>query len=108
LGALAIQYAEKLGLKPIAIDIDNARLTDALNLGAVAAFNTRDPEFSNEIRKVTGGGLPAVCVFSGVTAAYASAVQCLAIGGLLMAVGMVSISSHSTTITSSCSQLNSK
>ncbi|KAE8331444.1 chaperonin 10-like protein [Aspergillus sergii] len=88
LGHLAVQYAVKMGLKPVAFDVDDSRLLHARSLGAVATFNVKDPELREKVQAETGGGVHAACVFSGAMSAYSSAQQTLRFGGLLMVVGL--------------------
>lgn len=56
-GLSAIMIAAAFGAKPIAIDIDNAKLSFAKTIGAVAAFNATDiHNIPEAIKEITQGG----------------------------------------------------
>ncbi|KAL3457228.1 chaperonin 10-like protein [Aspergillus heterothallicus] len=89
LGHLAIQYAKALGLKVIGIDISDAQLESARELGADATYNSSsDADYVRKLTALTGGGAHAAAVFSASNAAYADAPNVLRINGLLMVVGI--------------------
>ncbi|KAL4876848.1 chaperonin 10-like protein [Aspergillus karnatakaensis] len=89
LGHLAIQYAKAMGLKVIGIDISDAQLQSAVELGADATYNSgSDGSYAERIKELTGGGAHAAAVFSASNAAYASAPDVLRVNGLLMVVGI--------------------
>ncbi|KAH7561617.1 hypothetical protein BM1_02721 [Bipolaris maydis] len=90
LGQYAVQYAKAMGIKTIALDINDSQLAMAKKLGADAAFNSKtNPNYVDEIKKLTDGkGCHAAAVYSGSNVAYAGAPDLLRTGGLLMIVGI--------------------
>ncbi|KAL2784601.1 chaperonin 10-like protein [Aspergillus keveii] len=89
LGHLAIQYAKALGLKVIGIDISDAQLESARELGADATYNSSSgADYVGKLTALTGGGAHAAAVSSASNAAYGSAPNVLRINGLLMVVGI--------------------
>lgn len=79
-----------MGIKTIALDINDSQLAMAKKLGADAAFNSKtNPNYVDEIKKLTDGkGCHAAAVYSGSNVAYAGAPDLLRTGGLLMIVGI--------------------
>jgi alcohol dehydrogenase, propanol-preferring len=72
----------------IAVDIDDQTLANAKKAGVEHAFNSRsNPNFIEEIQKVTSGGADAVAVFTAVKAGYDIAPKTLKLGGKLVCVG---------------------
>ncbi|OAP61717.1 hypothetical protein AYL99_03920 [Fonsecaea erecta] len=89
LGQAAVQYAKAMGIKVIGLDISDETLTEAQRVGADLTVNSAtNPNYLDEIRKATGGGVHAAAVYSSSIAAYENAKKALRIGGLLMAVGL--------------------
>jgi propanol-preferring alcohol dehydrogenase len=90
LGQLAVQYAKAMGSKVIAIDINDKALASCKNQGADVTFNsqTQASNYTNEIKKLTNGGVHATAVFSGAPAAYKSAPGIIRPGGVLMVIGI--------------------
>ncbi|OQU94853.1 Alcohol dehydrogenase GroES-like domain-containing protein [Cladophialophora immunda] len=89
LGQAAVQYAKAMSAKVIALDINDETLAEATRVGADLTFNSAtNPNYLDEIRKATGGGVHAAAVYSASIAAYENAKNTLRIGGLLMAVGL--------------------
>ena len=63
-------------------------MANAKQAGVEYAFNSKsDPNFIEEIKKVTSGGADAVAVFTAVTAGYDVAPKTLKLGGKLVCVG---------------------
>ncbi|KAK5099098.1 hypothetical protein LTR70_001248 [Exophiala xenobiotica] len=88
LGQMAVRYAKASGLKVVAVDIDDETLAKAKQAGVEHTFNSRsDPNFIEELRKVTSGGADAVAVFTAVKAGYDVAPKTLKLGGKLVCVG---------------------
>lgn len=86
---MATQYAKKMGLNVIGIDINDATLDVCKKQGADAVFNSRSNEgYIEELKKLTNGGAHAVAVFSDADAAYATAPNVLRVNGLLMVIGL--------------------
>jgi D-arabinose 1-dehydrogenase-like Zn-dependent alcohol dehydrogenase len=78
-----------MGLKVVGIDINDDVLESAKKLGADATFNSRsNPNYIEELKKLTEKGAHAVAVFSAADAAYAAAPDVLRTGGLLMVIGI--------------------
>lgn len=90
LGQLAAQYARAMGLRVVGIDVADANLEEVKKQGAEAAFNSRtDPDWAAKIKKLTGGGVHAVAVYTNVLPAFTSATQCLRLGGTFMIIGVL-------------------
>lgn len=89
LGQLATQYAKAMQLNVIAIDINDETLAICKSQGADHVFNSKtNPNYVDDIKKLTSGGCHATAVFSASNAAYASAPKLLRVNGLLMVVGI--------------------
>lgn len=89
LGQLATQYAKAMGLKVVALDINDRALEICKKQGADATFNSMiNKTYVEELKKLTGGGAHAAAVFSDTDAAYAHAKDVLRLGGTLMMVGL--------------------
>lgn len=55
LGHIAVQYARAMGLRVVAVDIDDTKLALATRLGAEVAVNARTADVVAEVQKATGG-----------------------------------------------------
>jgi propanol-preferring alcohol dehydrogenase len=55
LGHIAVQYARAMGLRVVAVDIDDAKLALAERLGAEVTVNARTSDVVEEVQKATGG-----------------------------------------------------
>jgi D-arabinose 1-dehydrogenase-like Zn-dependent alcohol dehydrogenase len=89
LGQFAVRYAKAMGLKVVAIDVNDDMLEIVKKNGADAVFNSRtNSDYIAEVKKLTGSGCHAVAVYSNASPAYASARKVLRINGLLMAIGL--------------------
>ena len=55
LGHVAVQYARAMGLRVVAIDIDDSKLALATRLGAEVAVNAKTSDVVAEVQKATGG-----------------------------------------------------
>jgi propanol-preferring alcohol dehydrogenase len=55
LGHIAVQYARAMGLRVVAVDIDDTKLDLATRLGAEVAVNARTCDVVAEVQKATGG-----------------------------------------------------
>lgn len=87
-GMMAIQIAlSALKIDPIVVDIDDAKLQAANDLGVTRTFNSSDPQASKAIRKATGGAF-AVLDFVGAEASVNFGLGCLRKGGMLIIVGL--------------------
>lgn len=77
-----------MGLRVIAVDVDDDVLNVAKQAGVLHAFNSRtNPGFVSEIRDITGKGADAAIVFTAVKAGYDIAPKVLRTGGKLIVVG---------------------
>jgi propanol-preferring alcohol dehydrogenase len=56
LGHIAVQYARAMGLRVVAIDVDDSKLALATRLGAEVVVNARTSDVVAEVQKATGGG----------------------------------------------------
>ncbi len=87
-GMMAIQIARAaFRIDPIVVDIDEAKLQAARNLGASRTWNAGDPQAAKAIRKATGGALAALD-FVGNEATVNFGLGCLRKGGALVIVGL--------------------
>ena len=55
LGHIAVQYARAMGLRVVAIDVDDSKLALATRLGAEVAVDARTVDVVAEVQKATGG-----------------------------------------------------
>ena len=55
LGHMAVQYAQAMGLKVVAVDVDDTKLALARHLGAALTINARTEDASAVVRKEIGG-----------------------------------------------------
>ena len=87
-GMMAIQIAiSSMGIDPIVVDIDEAKLAAARELGVTRTFNSSDPQTSKALRKATGGAFAALD-FVGAEATVNYGLACLRKGGMLVIVGL--------------------
>ncbi len=87
-GMMAIQIARSaMGIDPIVVDIDEARLRAARDLGASRTWNAGEARAAKQIRKATGGALAALD-FVGNEATVNFGLGCLRKGGALVVVGL--------------------
>jgi alcohol dehydrogenase, propanol-preferring len=84
-----VQYAHAMGIKVIALDINDIQLEEAIECGADYAFNTRtDPDYVKKIKEITNGGCDAVVNYTNSKASYDRAPEVLRVNGILMVVGL--------------------
>jgi D-arabinose 1-dehydrogenase-like Zn-dependent alcohol dehydrogenase len=86
-GMMAIQIARALGIDPIVVDIDAAKLQAVQDLGVTRTYDASDPQTSRALRKATGGVF-AVLDFVGAEASVNYGLGCLRKGGMLVVVGL--------------------
>ncbi len=55
LGHIAVQYARAMGLRVVAIDVDDAKLALATSLGAEVVVNARTADVVDAVQQATGG-----------------------------------------------------
>jgi D-arabinose 1-dehydrogenase-like Zn-dependent alcohol dehydrogenase len=71
----------------IAVDVDQATLAAAAEAGA-AVVDARADDAAKQLKKLTGGGAPAVIDFVGAESSASLGFRTLATGGLLVLVGL--------------------
>jgi propanol-preferring alcohol dehydrogenase len=81
-----VQVARAFGAEVIALDVDDAKLALARELGAAHALNVGDADTVKTIRKL--GGAHVAVVTSAAKAAYDTAFKCLRPAGTLSVVGL--------------------
>ncbi|MFK7864235.1 MAG: alcohol dehydrogenase [Pseudohongiellaceae bacterium] len=86
-GSMAIQVARARGIDPIVVDIDEAKLQAARDLGVSRTFNSSEPNTAKEIRKATGGAYAAID-FVGAESSVNYGLNTLRKGGKLIVVGL--------------------
>ena len=89
-GSHIVQLARLVGAAPIiAFDINPVVRDRALELGADYAFDSRDPDVKAHIDEITGGRRLDVAFDAvGLKTTFEQALDCLTVGGRLVAVGM--------------------
>uniref|UniRef100_UPI0025F2C7E1 zinc-binding dehydrogenase n=1 Tax=Mycolicibacterium sp. TaxID=2320850 RepID=UPI0025F2C7E1 len=89
-GSHIVQLARLVGAAPIiALDINPVVRDRALELGADHVFDSRDPDLKSKVDDVTGGrGLDVAFDAVGRKVTFEQALDCLTVGGRLVAVGM--------------------
>ncbi len=90
LGQMAIQFAKAMGFRVAALDVNDDVLREAAKQGADYVFNSRtSATYVEDIMQITcGRGADAVAVLSAADAAYRSAPPLVALGGIIMVVGL--------------------
>ena len=87
LGHLAIQYARAMGLQVAAVDIDDAKLALAKELGAAVTVNARSVDPGSFIQKQIGGA-HGVLVTAVSPKAFEQALALVRRGGTMVLVGL--------------------
>ncbi|MBH8583873.1 zinc-dependent alcohol dehydrogenase family protein [Thermoactinomyces sp. CICC 10735] len=88
-GLCAILGALVAGARTIvAVDINPAKLKTALELGATAAFDARDPEVTEQIRAETDGGVEFAFETAGAVPAMQTAINITRRGGTTVTAGL--------------------
>jgi propanol-preferring alcohol dehydrogenase len=88
LGHMAIQYANAMGLNVAAVDIDDAKLNLARQLGAALTFNARDEHCATAIKRALAGGAQGVLVTAVSPEAFAQALGMVSRGGTVSLIGL--------------------
>ena len=86
-GMMAIQIARALGMDPIVVDIDPAKLEAAQQLGISRTYDSSQMDTAKAIRKATGGAYAALD-FVGAEASVNYGLTTLRKGGMLVVVGL--------------------
>jgi len=87
LGHVAVQYAIAMGLRVVAIDIDDAKLALATRLGAEVVVDARTADVVAEVQKATGG-VHGVLVTAVHPKAFGQAIGLARRGGTIVFVGL--------------------
>ncbi|MEB3020868.1 alcohol dehydrogenase AdhP [[Mycobacterium] crassicus] len=87
LGHIAVQYARAMGLRVLAVDVDDSKLALATELGAEVALNARTTDLAVEARKATGG-VHGVLVTAVHPDAFGQAVGLVRRGGTIVFNGL--------------------
>ena len=88
LGHVAIQYAKAMGLKVVALDIAEDKLTLARSCGADLAVDARDPDCVSSILARTSGGAHGVLVTAVSPPAFSQALKIVRRKGTVAMVGL--------------------
>jgi propanol-preferring alcohol dehydrogenase len=87
LGHIAVQYARAMGLRVLAVDIDDSKLALATELGAEIALNARTTDLAAEAHKATGG-VHGVLVTAVHPQAFGQAIGLVRRGGTIVFNGL--------------------
>lgn len=87
LGHIAVQYAVAMGMRVVAVDVDDAKLKLARKLGAEMTVNARNVDPAAEIQAKIGGTHGAV-VTAVATAAFEQAIGMLRPAGTVAYIGL--------------------
>jgi propanol-preferring alcohol dehydrogenase len=88
LGHLAIQYARAMGLHVAALDVSDAKLTLARDLGAEITLDANLPDAAEQLVSRTGGGAHGVLVTAVSPRAFAQSLQLVRRKGTISLVGL--------------------
>ena len=88
LGHMAVQYARAMGLNVAAVDVDDAKLDLARELGATVTANATSRDCADTIRRETGGGARGVLVTAVSPSAFEQALGMVGRGGTVTLVGL--------------------
>lgn len=87
LGHIAVQYARAMGLRVVAVDIDDTKLALATRLGAEVVVNARTADVVAEVQKATGG-VHGVLVTAVHPQAFGQAIGLARRGGTIVFIGL--------------------
>lgn len=87
LGHVAVQYARAMGLRVVAIDVDDSKLDLATGLGAEVVVNARTADVVAEVHRATGG-VHGVLVTAVHRDAFGHAIGLARRGGTIVFVGL--------------------
>jgi propanol-preferring alcohol dehydrogenase len=88
LGHLAIQYAKVMGLRIVAVDIDDAKLAQAKRLGADVTVNAKSCDPAAAVNVATGGGAHGVLITAPSLGAFKQGVKMTRKRGTCVLVGL--------------------
>lgn len=87
LGHVAVQYAKAMGLRVVAIDVEDSKLELATSLGAEVVVNARTADVVTEVQKATGG-VHGVLVTAVHPEAFGQAIGLARRGGTIVFIGL--------------------
>jgi propanol-preferring alcohol dehydrogenase len=87
LGHVAVQYARAMGLRVVAVDIDDAKLALASRLGAEVTVDGRSPDAVEQVQQATGG-VHGVLVTAVSPKPFRQAIGFARRGGTIVLVGL--------------------
>lgn len=89
LGQMAVQYARAMGYRPIAVDLDPAKLELAKTLGAVAGVQAGQGDVPAQLRAIAGeAGLRAAIVVAPAPSAFSQAIEAISPGGAVIFIAL--------------------
>lgn len=88
LGHVAVQYAKTMGFSVVAIDVDDAKLDLALELGADVVVNALKTDVKEAVLHATGEGCHGVLVTAVSPKAFEQAVAIIRRGGTMVLNGL--------------------
>jgi alcohol dehydrogenase, propanol-preferring len=88
LGHLAVQYAKAMGLHVAAIDIDDAKLKHAKELGADLVFNAKAGDPAAALKKETDGGAHGVLITAASLIAFKQGIGMTRKRGTCVLIGL--------------------
>lgn len=88
LGHVAVQYAKTMGFSVVAIDVDDAKLDLALELGADVVVNALKTDVKEAVLQATGEGCHGVLVTAVSPKAFEQAVAIIRRGGTMVLNGL--------------------
>lgn len=88
LGHMAVQYAQAMGLRVVALDVGEDKLQLARSLGAEAAIDARRPDAVAEVIEETRGGAHGALVTAVSPAAFSQALGMVRRKGTISLVGL--------------------
>ncbi|MDX1871049.1 alcohol dehydrogenase AdhP [Mycolicibacterium sp. 120266] len=87
LGHIAVQYARAMGLRVVAVDVDDTKLALATRLGAEVVVNARTADVVAEVQRATGG-VHGVLVTAVHPQAFGQAIGLARRGGTIVFIGL--------------------
>lgn len=88
LGNLGVQYAKALGLRVIAVDINDDKLALAKEVGAEVVINGKKEDTVARIKEITDGGAQGVICTAVSKIAFNQAVDAVRPGGRVVCIGL--------------------
>ncbi|WP_380779786.1 alcohol dehydrogenase AdhP [Sphingomonas sp. R86520] len=88
LGHLAVQYAKAMGLRVVAVDVDEGKLQHAKALGAELLIDARKPDAIDALKTGTGGGAHGVLITAPSLIAFNQGVAMTRRKGTCVLVGL--------------------